>query len=356
MITRWGLASGRRRRRRRTFRAKLKVGKAKEKPASFTDTSFKSKAIVVAQQSITVDGPSPAEQFKHNLSLASSSRSENQRRDALAFLTGQLAAKPPNNPVGTAGVLARLLPLISDTCSGVRTQLLKLFQTLPRADVAQQAEKVLMYVRAGMTHLSADVRNDSLGVMEWLLDTAGDEVVSCAGGWMKTLNVFAAMLGWSSIAAVAAAASAGAATSSVSKTTSTTTKGWTSAPKSTFGAAKGGQSYARQLLALAKFLEIGLRPEVVSTSAGPSAYWNGLYRLPRCSNPFGHLNLFGAPRDADSEMYADREDRQRVFSARWQVVVSKGLEEAKKEGGAVGRAAAILDLAVKDGMEGYDIA
>lgn len=289
--------------------------------------------------------------------MASSSRSENQRRDALAFLTGQLSARPPNNPVGTPGVVARLLPLVSDTCSGVRIQLLKLLQVLPRPDVALQAEKILMYVRAGMTHLSADVRNDSLGVMEWLLDTAGDEVVSCAGGWMKTLNVFAAMLGWSSIAAVAAAAaSAGTTAPSVSKATSTTTKGWTSAPKSTFGAAKGGQSYARQLLALAKFLEIGLRPEVLSTSAGPRAYWDSLYRLPRSSNPFGHLNLFGAPRDVDGEMYADREDRQRVFSARWQAVVARGLEEARKEGGAVGRAAAVLDQTVKDGMEGYDIA
>ncbi|TLD07157.1 hypothetical protein PgNI_10636 [Pyricularia grisea] len=325
-------------------KAKLKVGKAKEKPASFTDTSFKSRAIVVAQSSLTVEGPNPVEQFKHYLSLASTSRSENQRRDALAFLTTQLSHQPPNNPVGTPAILAKLLPLISDANSGVRTQLRKLLQALPPADIQPQVERISMYVRAGMTHLSADIRDDTLSIMEWLLEVAGIEVVSCAGGWMKTMNVFAAMLGWSSIVAANAAAAGGPAARS---------KGWTSAPKSTFGAAKGGASYSRQLLALAKFLQIGFHPEATG-SGGQRTLWNSLYRLPRTSNPFGYLNLFGAPRDEDSEIYADREDRQRVFSRKWHAVVIKGLEEAKKEGGAVGRAGAVLDQTLKDGLADYD--
>lgn len=311
------------------------MGKTKPKAANFTDTSFKSRAIVVAQQSLTEDAPDSVSLFLHNLSLAATSRSDNQRRDALSFLTGQLSTNPPNNPAGTAGVLNKLLPLVSDGSGPVRTQLLKLFRALPAPEVRPVAEKIILYARAGLTHLSSEIRDDALNVMEWLLDTAGEEVVACPGGWMKTLNSFGALMGWTSMAASASAAQG--------------VKGWTSAPKTTFGATKGGQSYARQLLMLAKFLDVGFRPEQ-PPSYCPKAYWNGVYRIPKAPNPFGYLNLFGSPRDEDGEMYADREDRQRVFLRKWHAATVKGTDEAKKEGGAVGRAAATLDQVLKDGV------
>ena len=314
---------------------KLKVGKTKPKAANFTDTSFKSRAIVVAQQSLTEDAPDAATLFHHNLSLAATSRSDNQRRDALSFLTGQLSTNPPNNPVGTTDVLAKLLPLVSDGSGPVRTQLLKLLRALPVPEVRPVAEKVVLYARAGLTHLSSEIRDDALNVMEWLLDVAGGEVVACPGGWMKTLNSFGALMGWTSIAASTAGAQGA--------------KGWTSAPKTTFGATKGGQSYSRQLLVLAKFLDIGFKPEE-PPPYNPQAYWVGLYRMPRAPNPFGYLNLFGSPRDEDGEMYADREDRQRIFVKKWHAAMVKGTDEAKKEGGAVGRAAATLDEVLKDGI------
>jgi len=297
-------------------------------------------AIVVAQQSLSEAAPDAVELFKHNLSLATTSRSDGQRRDALAFLTGQLSVNPPNNPVGTAGVLNKLLPLISDGSAQVRSQLLKLFRSLPAPEIRPSADKVLLYIRAGLTNLSSEVRDDTLTVMEWLLDAAGDEVVSCPGGWLKTLSSFSACMGWGGMAQpTSAAAGAGA--------------GWTSAPKTTFGAMKGGQSYARQLLVLARFLDLGFRPEQPEPY-NPQAYRDSLYGIPRVSNPFGYLNLFGTPRNEDGEMYADREDRQHVFYKRWHSIMSKGTDEAKKEGGAVGRAAATLDQVLQDGMKDFD--
>ncbi|KAK4124995.1 hypothetical protein N657DRAFT_643786 [Parathielavia appendiculata] len=314
-------------------KAKLKVGKAKAKAANFTDTSFKSKSIVVNQQTLVTDGSDPVEQFKQNLSLAINAKSDNQRRDALAYITNQLSATPPNDPVGTSGVLTKLLPLLSNSSALVRTQLLKLFRVLPPAEVGPNVEKILMYIRGGMTHLSNDIRNDTLNILEWLLEVAGDEVVSCPGGWLKTLNSFSSMLGWNP--------SVGSATSS---------KGWTLAPKATLGSKKGPEAQARQIQVLAKFLQTGFRAEA-PLPHNPMAYWDNIYRLPETPNPFAYLNLFGTPRDEDSEMYPDRISRQRIFDAKWRPAISAGMESAKKEGGTVGRAAATLDRALSVGLE-----
>lgn len=351
------------------------------------------KAITVNQQSLTEEAPDPAVQFRHNLSLASTSRSDNQRRDALAYLTSQLSSGTgggsgrqgangssgnSNNPVGTAGLLNRLLPLISDPAGPVRAQLLKLFRALPPSDVRPAAGKILLYIRAGITNLSSAVREDALGALEWLLDVAGDELVACPGGWLKTLNGLGAMMGW--VAAVQTNTFSSTGANSVSFSSS----GWSSAPKTSFagsstatlvkGGGSGGSkamrgaSFARQLAALTKFLEIGLRREAPAPYS-PQAYWDSLYRRQSSAtavdgtsfgtssstlNPFGHLNLFGAPRDEDSEMYADREDRQRVFAKRWQAAIVRGIEEARREGGAVGRAAATLDEVLHAGMDDYN--
>jgi pre-rRNA-processing protein IPI1 len=270
----------------------------------------------------------PAEQFKQNLSLAINAKSDNQRRDALAYITNQLAANPANNPVGTSGVLTKLLPLVSDGAASVRTQLLKLFRSLPPAEVGPHVEKILMYVRSGMTHLSNDIRSDTLNVLEWVLDIAGDEAVSCPGGWLKTLNSFSSMLGWNP--------SVGSAMS---------VKGWTSTSRPTLGTKKGPEAQARQIQVLAKFIQTGFRPEA-SAPYSPMAYWDNIYCLPGTPNPFAYLNLFGTPRDENSEMYPDRNSRQRVFDAKWRAAIAAGMDGAKKEGGTVGRAAATLEKAM----------
>ncbi|OLN97267.1 Pre-rRNA-processing protein IPI1 [Colletotrichum chlorophyti] len=307
---------------------KFKVGKAKAKPSNFTDTSFKAKSITMGQQSLGTEAPDVGTQFKHSLSLASSSRSDKQRKEALAHLTTQVSAE--NNPVGTATVLSKLLPLISDASGPVRNQLLKLFRALPDAEVKHHAEKCIMYIRAGMTHLSADISNDSLSVLEWLLDVAEEETVGCPGGWVKTLNSFCALMGW----------------------TVKTSTGWTSAPKTGLRT-KDAQSNARQIAVLARFLRAGLKPEVAAPS-NPNAYNDNTYRIPRTPNPFSYLNLFGTRRDEEAEMYTDRESRQRVFHKRFLESFTRGVEQAKKEGGAMGRSAVAMDLALTEGMGEYE--
>lgn len=252
----------------------------------------------------------------------------------MAYLTNQLSANPPNNSVGTSAVLTKLLPLVTDGSSSVRAQLLKVFRALPSAEVGPHVEKILMYVRGGMTHLSNDIRGDTLNVLEWLLEIAGSETVSCPGGWLKTLNSFSSMLGWNP--------SVGSAMSS---------KGWTTASRATLSTKNGPGVQARHIQVLAKFLQVGFHPEA-PVAYNQMAYWDNIYRLPGTQNPFAHLNLFGTPRDEDSEMYPDRISRQRIFDAKWRVSISAGMDGAKKEGGMVGRAAAMLDRALHDGLGG----
>lgn len=193
-----------------------------------------------------------------------------------------------------------------------------------------------------MTHLAAEIRMDSLAVLEWLLEIAGDDVVSCPGGWVKTLKSFMSMLGWA---------------------TSIGSSKWTtsSASKASFGkAGKAGNPFPRQMAVLSQFVRAGLvEVEAVPDAAVASRYKMfplvdvALHMLPCRANAFSHLNLFGSPRDEEGEMYIDREDRQRVFVKRFQTAVQKGIENAKKEAGEAGRAAAVLTKVLRDGMADF---
>src|SRR5258707_13853499 len=91
---------------------------------------------------------------------------------------------------------------------------------------------MLPHVRAGMTHLSRDIRLSAIDLLSWLIGTANSELVSCAGGWYKTLQCFTSMLAWTS--------------NEIGK--------WT-ASKSSLG---DGRSTARVVTVLAEFLEAGL--------------------------------------------------------------------------------------------------
>ena len=186
-----------------------------------------------------------------------------------------------------------------------------------------------------MTHLAAEIRLDTLDILEWLLQIAPEETVTSPGGWVKTLKAFGTMMGW-----------VGA-------------KGdgkWTSASKASFG--KGGKARPRMMLVLAQFLRAGLQEDEMEATPGlrGSAFplWDaGRNMLPTRANAYAHLNLFGSNRDEEGEMYIDREDRQRVYQKRFRVDVEEGVGNARKEGGEAGRAAAVLAKVLKDGMADY---
>jgi len=234
-------------------------------------------------------------------------------------------------------LLPKLLPLFLDGSNGVHNQLLKLLRVLPLADIEDHGEKLLIYIRAGMTHLAADIRISAMDILLWALDVAGEALVSGAGGWVKTLKCFLTMLGWSN---------------------GETSASWSTSNASFSKTGSGGKTLAKNLTALGQFLRTGLAEHDESESLGtpdfPLSHVQ-YHSLPKRSNCFAHLNLFGSAHNEDSEMYEDREERQKIFSERFQQAYQRGLESAKQEGGEVGRAAASLTKFLSETMGSHDL-
>ncbi|KAJ5657371.1 Pre-rRNA-processing protein ipi1 [Penicillium longicatenatum] len=336
-----GSSAKRKKERQQDFqKPKLKVGKARAKPDNFTDTSFRSKAIVLTQQSLQLTAPTSNAVFSHHLSLLTS-KSDSQRRDSLAHLTSSIASRPVNSPLPqpVSVMLPSLLPLLLDGSNNVRTQLLKLLRTLPSSDVEDHVVQLLPYVRAGMTHLAADIRVSSVEVLSWLVEAAGEQVVSCAGGWIKTLNCFLSVLGWHTEESAR----------------------WSSSRASFGKSGSQGRPMVKVLGALAEFLEAGVgEPGTVNVEQQIDENVDSAWPFPLCqtghhmisdsSTPYTYLNLFGQPRDAEGEMYETREDRFRVFATRFLPAIDRGLKSAREEGGELGRASSGVSKVLKGAL------
>ncbi|KAL8749701.1 MAG: hypothetical protein Q9199_007529 [Rusavskia elegans] len=318
---------------------KLKVGKARPKPANFTDTSFKSKAIVLKQQSITTSAPSASSQFSHHLSLLTS-RTDSQRRDSLSYLTTAIATRLINAPLEqpVSVLLPKILPLTLDISNGVRAQLLTLLRALPPTDVEDHVGQVLLWLRAGISHLAAEIRSSTMDMLLWAVDCVGDALVSCAGGWVKILKALILMQGWPM---------------------ESSPQSWSSIKTTTFGKpGSDGKALAKSLNTMASFVEAGLHEHRQEQEQSTGWGWplNNVeqHMISRRSNCFAYLNLFGPPPDEESQILEDRVDRQRVFVKRFQKPIELGLKAAKQEGGDVGRASTHLQKAIKDGMKDFD--
>jgi pre-rRNA-processing protein IPI1 len=291
-------------------------------------------AISLKQQALSTSAPSLEAQCAHYLGLLNH-KADAQRKESLAFLTSAIISNPPTIPLPqpSSVIIPVAQKLILDGSNSVRQQLLKLLQSLPPIDIASHADQILLHTRAAMTHLATEIRLFGLDVLEWLLAVAGDEVVSCAGGWVKMLKCFLSLLGWQSEAS---------------------TK-WSTAKS--YGKADT-KMQVKQMNALTSFLRAGLshKQTVASVDLSDNDFplWHTQHHiLSERSNVYAHLNLFGAARDEEAEMYEDREDRQRLFRDRAEAAIVAGLEQATKGGGEVGRAGAQLRKIVKEGMADF---
>lgn len=240
-------------------------------------------------------------------------------------------------PQPLSTILPKVFPLILDGSGNVRHQALKFLRALPPNATSDHVPELLPYVRAGMTHLAADIRLFSIEILAWSLDLAADEVVSCAGGWVKTLNCFLALLGWH--------------TQESSK--------WSSSHVSLGKlGANDGKAQARNLQVLADFLRAGFYvPSSVEGQDGKLSSSFPLWHteshiVPKKCNPYAYLNLFGPPKDDEVNMLGDRDDRITIFNERFMSTVSQGLASARKDGGEIGRAAGLVTKALKDAETG----
>ena len=290
-------------------------------------------------------------QFSHHLSLLSS-RSSSQRRDSLAYLTAAITSRPVNAalPQPVSVLLPKIYPLILDGSNSVRSQLIRYLGSLPSHEIGPHIGHILLYIRAGITHLAADIRSSATDLLLWAIETCPGELVSCAGGWVKTLKCLLTVLSWhaASLTPVKGAV-AGVNAWSSSRALTITKQG------------SEGKLSIKMLNVLAALLSAGIkRAQGADVDAIYSEKWPFPLRLvdshmlPKRSNAFAHLNLFGPPRDEESEMYIDREERQRIFRKRFHANVTCGIEAAKREGGELGRAAAGVAKILAEGMESFE--
>ena len=259
----------------------------------------------------------------------------------MSFLVSNVSGHPAEAPLQQplSAVLPKLLPLILDGSNGVRSQLLKLLKSLPSNGIEDHIDYIAPYVRAGMTHLSPEIRSSSIDVLELLLAVAGQELVSSAGGWLKFLKAFLVIFGWSE--------------------DSKTLSSWSVNKPTTIKLGSDNKGFVKSLYGLSSFLRVGLLEPTTSGQPEINVFPLVPYHIhllhTKRSNAFGYLNLFGPPKDVDSQIYEDHEERQRVFHTRFRSVVERGLEAAKREGGEVGRAAASVRKIVHEGMEGFEL-
>ena len=235
-------------------------------------------------------------------------------------------------------MLPTLLPLILDANNNVRIQLLKLLRTLPRNDIEDHVGQLLPYVRAGMTHLAADIRVSAVEILSWMVEAAGENVVSSAGGWVKTMNCFLSVLGWH--------------TEESSR--------WSSNRASFGKSGSQGKPMVKVLGALAEFLDAGIGQPggsgEDSSDHDEQSSWpfplhqTAHHMITESSAPYAYLNLFGQPRDEEGEMYETREDRYRVFSTRFLPAIDRGLKSAREEGGELGRASSSVSKVLKEAL------
>lgn len=210
-----------------------------------------------------------------------------------------------------------------DGSSGVRNQLLKLFQALSTEDIRDHVPKILPYMRAGMTHLSRDIRTSAIEFLSFLVKAAGGELVSCPGGWRQTLECFTTVLGWRS----------------------NDVGNWSS-NKASFGG--DVKSTARIMQVLSEFLQAGLGvDETASVGMNSLAANFPLWHVeslmvPVKSNAYAYLHLFGSQADDESQILDDREERLQNFMNYFQSPIMAGIDAAKKEGGELGRASGLL--------------
>jgi pre-rRNA-processing protein IPI1 len=330
---------------------KLKVGKTKPKGSNFTDISFKARSINVLQQSLDTNAPSTVVQFNHHLSLLGH-KSEQQRLQSLSHLTSvlQVCRQEARSalPQPASVIVGKVQPLIRDGSAAVRAQVLKLLKCLPDKEVGVHAEGMLLWVRLGMTNLSAPIRMGALDVLEWLCDVARQEVISCAGGWSKTLKCFAGILGWDAPATVA---------SKDGKSL------WTSTPNSSTKGTIDSKLLLRTLTVLTVFLQNGLLPhsqedengEEVRAAVREFPLWQTRqHMLPihmAASNLYGNLDLFGAIKDEEGTAYEGWEERAAYFDGKWRRSFEDGATKVLREGGGVGRAAVGLWKVMKNAKE-----
>ncbi|KAK9239315.1 Rix1 complex component [Lipomyces kononenkoae] len=306
------------------LKPKLKVGKTKPKPTSYTELGFKAKAIGLPEQSITKTHTS-RETFDHYVSLARH-HSHTTRREALTYLQTHLPEEVDSS------LFTSISPLILDPTSTVRAAALSLVHAIPPSSFAPHVHLISLYIHSAMTHLAPDIRADSSKFLLFALKAEDADIPMqvVTRSWEKTLHCFGSLLGWD---------------------LATTPGPGESVPAANWNKVGNATSLDRitnaseHLDALSLFLRLGLSenltPEMQAQRQVPLYHADtSKHLIPRNTTaPYARLNLFADDKGRRWTTVSSTED----IGARYQILkgilpgILAGLDSGRRLGGEIGR-------------------
>lgn len=285
------------------------------------------------QQSLNLGPPPLNEVIRRHISYLAS-QNHYRRRQGLTYLLNILNA-PRGTDLEIRDFLPHVLDLLLEVSDDVRDKAVKVVVKLTPDQAEEFLEEMLPFIRAGMTHLAANVATSSLDLLGWLIASCGGRLVSCRGGWVKTLKCFLVMMRW---------------------TAESRTSGWTFSRSSIGDGTCHAVSLIKCLIMLEMFLRAGLarprrdRRPMTQMADFPLAGTLGalLPRGPIIS--FACLDLFGEPIDRENAECNDVSTRKRILVENFLPALEQGLAALLSDGGHVGRYAAAAAETLRKGM------
>ncbi|KFV01311.1 Testis-expressed sequence 10 protein, partial [Tauraco erythrolophus] len=157
-------------------KVKLKVGKKKPRLENATDTTFKTKAIQIPEQ-LKEDGVLPTQNRKLNIKDLLSQMhhySPGVKHNALLGLKDLLSQYPFVIDAHLSNIISEVAAVFTDKDSGVRGAAVHLLQFLASKIRAEQIAPffplVSAHLSSAMTHISEGIQEDSLKVLDVLLE------------------------------------------------------------------------------------------------------------------------------------------------------------------------------------------
>lgn len=181
-------------------KTKLKVGKKKAVADSFTDTSFKSKAISLPSQSISHDKTALLTNSRNvtfaELMTQLKHYSPGTRKDALLGLRDLFHRHPHLLPLHLGVLVNSVVRLLIDDSGVVRKALQnflgEFIPMLHARDIHPFLPLLIVYTCSAMTHILDDIREDALKFMDLWVAAGGQVVVN--GFWDKIIPNYVSLL------------------------------------------------------------------------------------------------------------------------------------------------------------------
>ncbi|KAF9139855.1 hypothetical protein BGX30_007387 [Mortierella sp. GBA39] len=181
-------------------KTKLKVGKKKAVADSFTDTSFKSKAISLPSQSISHDKTALLTNSRNvtfvELMTQLKHYSPGTRKDALLGLRDLFHRHLHLLPLHLGVLVNSVVRLLIDDSAVVRKALQnflgEFIPMLHARDIHPFLPLLIVYTCSAMTHILDDIREDALKFMDLWVAAGGQVVVN--GFWDKIIPNYVSLL------------------------------------------------------------------------------------------------------------------------------------------------------------------